>query len=343
MNRVILRCLIVLLGFNLITLIFNLSKTTSSKDNLISYLLFILVTLALGFLLTKVRKANKINSNIQTASALTWKKLKRNKNAVFGLIIIIILVYISILAPFIMPHDPLEMNWGKTTQKPSLEHWFGTDEFGRDIFSRAIYGVRIALGIGLLAVVLNTLLGTFLGLIAGYYGGRVDNLIMRAIEMWNSIPFILMAIALIAALGSGLLNLILVVSITGIMQFARVIRSSVLGIKKADYVLAAKVMGIPDRQIIIRHILPNCIAPIIVLATLRIGEMILTIAGLSFLGLGIQPPMPALGSMLSSGQQYISENLMMSIVPGTMILLIVFAFNLLGDGLRDALDSKLSN
>jgi len=340
---VILRCLIVLLGFNLITLIFNLSKTTSSKDNLISYLLFILVTLALGFLLTKVRKANKINSNIQTASALTWKKLKRNKNAVFGLIIIIILVYISILAPFIMPHDPLEMNWGKTTQKPSLEHWFGTDEFGRDIFSRAIYGVRIALGIGLLAVVLNTLLGTFLGLIAGYYGGRVDNLIMRAIEMWNSIPFILMAIALIAALGSGLLNLILVVSITGIMQFARVIRSSVLGIKKADYVLAAKVMGIPDRQIIIRHILPNCIAPIIVLATLRIGEMILTIAGLSFLGLGIQPPMPALGSMLSSGQQYISENLMMSIVPGTMILLIVFAFNLLGDGLRDALDSKLSN
>ncbi|PRX31792.1 peptide/nickel transport system permease protein [Orenia metallireducens] len=335
--------LIVLLGFNLLTLIFSLSKATNNQDNLISYLIFALLTLALGFLINKVRKTNQTDSNIQTTSNLTWKKLKRNKNAVFGLIIIIILVYISILAPFIMPHDPLEMNWGKTIQKPSLEHWFGTDEFGRDIFSRAIYGVRIALGIGLLAVVLNTLLGTFLGLIAGYYGGRVDNLIMRAIEMWNSIPFILMAIALIAALGTGLLNLILVVSITGIMQFARVIRSSVLGLKKADYVLAAKVMGIPDRQIIIRHILPNCIAPIIVLATLRIGEMILTIAGLSFLGLGIQPPMPALGSMLSSGQQYISENLMMSIVPGTMILLIVFAFNLLGDGLRDALDSKLSN
>lgn len=332
--------LLFLLGFNLLILIINAFKVSQGRDALISYLLFVGLSLVLLFLIIRLKNKKKQDSNLQSTGDLMWKKLRKNKNAIFGMVVVIILVYLAILAPFIVPHDPLEMNWGQLTQRPSLKYFFGTDEFGRDIFSRAIYGTRIAMGIGLLAVILNTFLGTTLGLIAGYYGGKVDNLIMRSVEMWNSVPFILMAIALIAALGTGLMNLILVVSITGIMQFARVIRSSVLVVKKNEYVAAAKVMGIPDRQILIKHVLPNCIAPIIVLATLRVGEMILTIAGLSFLGLGIQPPMPALGSMLSSGQQYISENIMMSIVPGTMILLIVFAFNLFGDGLRDALDSK---
>ena len=235
------------------------------------------------------------------------------------------------------------MDWGALSQLPNSVHWLGTDELGRDTLARSIYGIRIALGIGLLAVVLNTAIGTTLGLLAGYYGGRTDNVIMRSLEFWNSIPFILMAIALMAALGTGLFNLVLVVSLTGILEFARIIRGDSMLLKSADYVNAARVMGIPDSQILVRHVLPNCLAPTIVMATLRIGETILTIAGLSFLGLGIQPPSPSLGSMLATGQQYLHENITMSVVPGTLILLIVLAFNLFGDGLRDALDSKITN
>lgn len=258
-----------------------------------------------------------------------------------GMGVVLLLGYVAVLAPFLAPHDPLAMDWGAISSAPSVQHWLGTDDLGRDIFSRALFGTRVALGIGLIAVILNSIIGTGLGLVAGYYGGMMDNIIMRAIEFWNSIPFILMAIALMAALGTGIGNLILVVSLTGIMEFARIIRGDVLLVREADYVSAARVMGVSDGQIMVRHILPNCIAPIIVLATLRIGETILTVAGLSFLGLGIQPPTPSLGSMLSNGQQFLYDNILMSVVPGTLILLIVLAFNLFGDGLRDALDSRL--
>ncbi|TDX46462.1 ABC transporter permease [Orenia marismortui] len=332
--------LFLLLLFNLFMLVNNLSDIQKNQDTLISYLFLILLTIMVAILIS--RQLNKSSSSSKSRSLIV-KKLVGNKNAMIGLVIIIFLLYISILAPFIIPDDPLKMNWGSLTQGPSMDHYLGTDEFGRDILSRTIYGTRIAMGIGIFAVLINSLIGTTLGLIAGYYGGKVDNLIMRFIEMFNSIPFILLAIALMSALGAGLFNLIIVVSITGMMQFARIIRGSVLQEKEKEYILAAEAMGNSDFRILIKHILPNCLSPVIVLSTLRIGEMILTIAGLSFLGLGIQPPTPSLGSMLSSGQQYISENIMMSIAPGTMILLIVFAFNLLGDGLRDAFDSKLTN
>lgn len=281
--------------------------------------------------------------DIRSAWDLMFMKLKRNKAAMVGMWVVLGLSYVAMLAPFIVPMDPLAMDWGALSQPPGGIHWLGTDELGRDTLSRAIYGIRIALGIGLLAVVLNTAIGTSLGLLAGYYGGRTDNVIMRSLEFWNSIPFILMAIALMAALGTGIFNLVLVVSLTGILEFARIIRGDSMLLKGADYVNAARVMGIPDGQILARHVLPNCLAPTIVMATLRIGETILTIAGLSFLGLGIQPPSPSLGSMLATGQQYLHENITMSLVPGTMILLIVLAFNLFGDGLRDALDSKITN
>ncbi|WP_321366614.1 ABC transporter permease [uncultured Desulfuromusa sp.] len=328
---------------NILLLALFSGQMTTNMDTILSYSIFAGATLLLAVMILTLQRRNKTKEQgIRTTWDLMWSKLKRNKSAMAGMWVVCALCYIAILAPFIVPFDPYVMDWGALSLGPESRHWLGTDEMGRDTLARAIYATRIAMGIGLLAVTLNSILGTSLGLLAGYYGGKTDNFIMRLLEFWNSIPFILMAIALMAALGSGLFNLILVVSLTGILEFARIIRGDSQLLKKADYVNAARVMGIPDRQILKRHILPNCLAPIIVMATLRIGETILTIAGLSFLGLGIQPPMPSLGSMLANGQQFLYENITMSIVPGSVILLIVLAFNLFGDGLRDALDSRIT-
>lgn len=330
---------------NIVLLIGFAPKIMTNINTKVSYGVFALITLILlGCLVLNIKRQKaKEKEHIRTSWDDAWKKLKKNKNGMLGLVVIILLIYMSVLAPFLATSDPLTMDWGKVIQKPTWEHLLGTDEFGRDIFSRVLYGSRVPIGIGLLAVFLNSLIGTGFGVIAGYYGGKVDGFIMRAIEIWNSIPFILMAIAIMAALGPGIFNLILVVSITGIMEFARLIRGSVLQLKQADYISAAKVMALPNYKIILKHILPNCIAPIIVLSTLRIGETILTIAGLSFLGLGVQALIPSWGNMLSTGQQYLSDSPLMSVVPGTLILLTVFAFNLFGDGLRDALDPKLTD
>ena len=336
--------LLILIIINLLLLSVFAPQSFSSQDAGISYGVFVALTAVLVFCYWRSRRnlARQL-PGIRSATRLMLTKLKRNKAAMGGVIVVTLLVYCAILAPFIVPVDPLTMDWGALSMEPNSAHWLGTDDLGRDTLSRTIYGTRIALGIGLLAVLLNTLMGTSLGLLAGYYGGKTDNIIMRSLEFWNAIPFILMAIALMAALGSGLFNLVLVVSLTGILEFARIIRGDSLLLRGADYVNAARVMGIPDGQIIRRHILPNCLAPTIVMATLRVGETILTIAGLSFLGLGVQPPTPSLGSMLASGQQFLHQNLAMSLVPGTVILLIVLAFNLFGDGLRDALDSKITH
>ncbi|WED22844.1 ABC transporter permease [Vibrio sp. JC009] len=336
--------LLPLIIINLLLLAFFAPEVLSSQDATISYALFAGLTIFLVLILVRSRRREAAQiPGTSSATTLMLKKLKRDKAAMGGLIVVTILAYAAILAPFIVPVDPLTIDWGALSQGPSSAHWLGTDDLGRDTLSRTIYGTRIALGIGLLAVLLNTAMGTTLGLLAGYYGGKTDNVIMRSLEFWNAIPFILMAIALMAALGTGLFNLVLVVSLTGILEFARIIRGDSLLLRGADYVNAARVMGIPDSQIIRRHILPNCLAPTIVMATLRVGETILTIAGLSFLGLGVQPPTPSLGAMLASGQQFLHQNISMSLVPGTVILLIVLAFNLFGDGLRDALDSKITH
>lgn len=330
-----------LLILNILLLILFLKKAFINLDTKISYGLFIILTLLITYIWKSVKNNNE--SNIKTVWSEVFKRFKKNKSANFGLIILIIMVYISILAPFIAPHDPLEIDWGLIASKPTGANLLGTDDLGRDVLSRTIYGTRVALGIGMLTVTLNGLLGTFFGIISGYYGGIIDNAIMRGLEIFNSIPFILLAISIMAALGTGIIKLIFIVSLAGIMSYARIIRGSVLLVKEEDYVSASRIMGIPNYLIILRHILPNCIAPIIVISSLRVGETILTIAGLSFLGLGIQPPTASLGFMLSIGQQYLSENIYMSVAPGTTILLIVLATNLLGDGFRDALDSKLSN
>lgn len=336
--------LLILCIINTLVLGYLAPQSLISRDATLSYLLFSLLTLLLFFLFYRQRRARlRATQDDHATLRLMLIKLNSNKPAMGGLWVVLLLSYAAILAPFIAPVDPLAMDWSALASGPSQAHWLGTDDLGRDTLSRTLYGTRIALGIGLFAVLLNTLMGTGLGLLAGYYGGKTDNVIMRSLEFWNAIPFILMAIALMAALGSGLFNLVLVVSLTGILEFARIIRGDSMLLRGADYVNAARVMGIPDRQIITRHILPNCLAPTIVMATLRVGETILTIAGLSFLGLGVQPPNASLGAMLANGQQYLHQNIAMSLVPGTVILLIVLAFNLFGDGLRDALDSKITH
>ncbi|WP_217907707.1 ABC transporter permease [Desulfosediminicola ganghwensis] len=328
----------------LFSFVLLVSFAPKAGQDLISYCFFALLTAATLFMAYAINRSNQrmATNRVKSSGQLMWKRLSKNKNAMFGMVVLIILIYAALLAPFVSPHDPLETDWGALSQGMSSSHWLGTDDLGRDIFARTLFGIRVALGIGITAVILNTLIGTFLGLIAGYYGGRTDSIIMRSLEIWNSIPFILLAIAIMAALGTGVGKLILIVSLSNLMAFARIIRGSVLTVKEADYIAAARVIGISNPAIITRHIVPNCISPILVMASLSIGETILVIAGLSFLGLGIQPPMPSLGGMLANGQQFLHDNLLMSVVPGVTILLIVLSCNLFGDGMRDALDSRLN-
>ncbi len=337
-----------LMLFNLLVMAFTVGHCRNNLDSTISFAIFSAITIfpVCMFFRTWLRTRRRTrlkDEKIATSSDLVWKKLKQSKTAIVGLVVILIITYAAILAPFVAPADPLEIDWMAVSAPPSSAHWLGCDDMGRDILSRVIYGARVALGIGMLAVILNTIIGTTLGIVAGYFGGKVDFLVMRALEFWSSLPFILFAIALMAALGTSIVNLTMVVSLTGIMEFARIIRSEALQLRSLDYISAARVLGLPDLLILLRHVLPNCLAPVIIMATLRIGDIILTVAGLSFLGLGIMAPTPSLGSMLASGQQFLYENPAMSLAPGTTILLIVLAVNLLGDGLRDALDSKLND
>lgn len=269
------------------------------------------------------------------------KEFNRGYGGKIAVLILGIIFYAAFMAPFIAPYSPTAIDYSNMTYSaPSWEHWFGTDDFGRDMFSRVLYGARIALGVGFAAVLVNASLGVTLGLIAGYYGGKADMIIMRLVEIWNSIPFILLALAIIAALGKGIFNIIIAVGVTGLINFSRLTRSIVLQIKEKEYVIAAKALGASDLRILYNHILPNSISSLIVLATLRIGISILVVAGLSFLGLGIQPPTAAWGTMLNRGQEYLIQAPWMSIFPGLAIIITVLSFNLLGDALRDALDPR---
>lgn len=268
-------------------------------------------------------------------------RLKRNRLAMVGLAIVLILVFVAIFADFIAPYGYAKQNIRETLQPPSLQHLCGTDQFGRDVFSRIIYGSRISLQVGFIAVSIAMVIGGFLGAVSGYYGGRLDNLIMRAMDVLLSIPQILLAIAIAASLGPGLFNLMIAVGISSIPGYARIVRGSVLSIRNQEFVEAAKAMGSGDLRIILRHILPNCMAPVIVQATLGVAFAILTAAGLSFIGLGIQPPSPEWGGMLSGGRVYIRDQSYLTFFPGLAIMITILALNFLGDGLRDALDPKL--
>ena len=268
-------------------------------------------------------------------------RLSKSPLAMFGLAIILLLVFCAIFAEMISPYDPTAQDLAHMFETPSSAHWLGTDEFGRDILSRLIYGARVSLQVGFVAVGIALVLGGFLGAVSGYYGGRLDNAIMRVMDVLLSIPQTLLAIAIVAALGPSLMNLMIAVGISAVPTYARIVRGSVLSIRNMEFVEAARAVGSPDLRIILKHIIPNSMAPIIVQATLGVASAILNAAGLSFIGLGIQPPNPEWGAMLSGGRQYIRDFPHMTLYPGLAIMFTILALNFLGDGLRDALDPKL--
>jgi len=272
-----------------------------------------------------------------------WRRLKKNKMAMFGLCIIILLIFTALFADFIAPYGFDDQNLKDRLTAPGGKYLLGTDNFGRDIFSRIIYGSRISLQVGFIAVGIAALVGGSLGAIAGYYGGKLDNFVMRVMDILLAIPSILLAISIVAALGPGLRNVMIAVGIGSIPSYARIVRASVLSIRDQEFIEAARAVGASDFRIITKHILPNSLAPIIVQATLGVAGAILSAAGLSFIGLGIQPPTPEWGAMLSSGREYLRDNWYVATFPGLAIMITIFALNLLGDGLRDALDPRLKN
>lgn len=272
-----------------------------------------------------------------------WRRLKQNKSAMVGLAIIMVLILSALFADIIAPFGIDDQNLMNALQKPNSTHWFGTDNFGRDIFSRVVHGSRISLQVGFIAVGIAMITGGILGAIAGYYGGRLDNFIMRMMDILLAIPSILLAISIVAALGPGLSNVMIAVGISSIPSYSRIVRASVLTLKDQEFVEAARAVGANDVRIIGRHIIPNSMAPIIVQATLGVAGAILSAAGLSFIGLGIQPPTPEWGAMLSSGRQFIRDYPHITAFPGLVIMITIFGLNLLGDGLRDALDPRLKN
>lgn len=271
---------------------------------------------------------------------LTLVRLRRNRLAVLGLVILGLLIFAALFADVIAPYDYAKQNLRERLAAPSAAHWLGTDEFGRDVLSRLIYGARVSLQVGLVAVSISLLLGGALGAVAGFYGGRLDHVVMRVMDIQLSIPTTLLAIAISAALGPGLFNLMIAVGISSVPTFARLLRASVLSVKEMEFVEAARAMGASDLRTILTHILPNCCAPLIVQSTLRVANAILSAASLSFIGLGIQPPYPEWGGMLSSARGYLRGSAYLSLFPGIAIVVTIIALNFIGDGLRDALDPK---
>jgi peptide/nickel transport system permease protein len=270
-----------------------------------------------------------------------WRRLRRNKAALVGMSVVVLLVIVAVLAPVLAPYDPNQTNMTQRLKGPSSAHPLGTDNFGRDMLSRIIYGSRISLYVGFVAVGIGAIFGGILGAIGGYYGGRLDNFIMRCMDVLLAIPQIILAIAIVGALGTSLLNLMIAVGISQLPRYARVVRASALTVRGQEFVEAAKAVGASDARIILENILPNCMAPIIVQSTLGVAQAILSAAALSFLGLGIQPPTAEWGSMLSSGRQFLRQAPYLTFFPGLAISVVVLALNIFGDGLRDSLDPKL--
>lgn len=272
-----------------------------------------------------------------------WRMLKKNKMALLGLGILVILVLLALFADVIADYDTvvIKQNLANRLKGPSAEHWLGTDEFGRDIFARLIHGARVSLKVGIIAVGISIVLGGILGALAGFYGGKIDNIIMRVMDVFLAVPSILLAIAIVSALGPSIINLMVAISISSVPRYARIVRASVLSIRDQEFVEAARAIGANNARIIFRHIIPNSLAPVIVQGTLGVASAILSTAGLSFIGLGIQPPAPEWGSMLSGGRQYLRYAWWVTTFPGVAIMITILSLNLLGDGLRDALDPRL--
>ena len=273
----------------------------------------------------------------------TFKRLCRNKTAVIGMIIVIALALIALLSPVFYDYDTqiIKTNYGEALQGPSAAHWFGTDEMGRDIFNRVMYGSTTSLSIGIVTVIVALTGGLVLGAAAGYYGGKVDMIIMRAMDVFLAVPGTLLAICIVASLGNSIMNLVIAQAVSSIPSFSRVVRGAVITARDAEYVEAARAIGAKDARIIFKDVLPNSLAPIIVQTTLQVASVILSIAGLSFIGLGIPAPRPEWGAMLSASRAYIRDYSYMCLFPGLAIMTTILSLNLLGDGLRDALDPRL--
>lgn len=272
-----------------------------------------------------------------------YRKLRKNKLAMVGGYIIIFYFLVAIFAPLLAPHDPYQVDLVNKLKKPSLEYLMGTDDKGRDVLSRLIYGTRLSLSVGFVAVFIGAFFGIILGLLAGYYGKWIDAIIMRVVDVLLAFPGILLALGIVSALGPGLINVMIAIGIFSIPMFARIVRGSTLSVKKLEYIDAIRSLGASDARIIFLHIFPNVVSPIIVQASLRLATAILTASGLSFLGLGAQPPLPEWGAMLSNGRDFLFNVPTLALFPGLAISTLVIAFNIFGDGLRDALDPRMKH
>lgn len=287
---------------------------------------------------------NKEKNSVNSLYAEYWRRYKKNKAAMLGLVIFAMLVLVIIFADVIVPYEKaIDQDYTQRFLTPCAEHWFGTDHFGRDVFARVIHGSRYSLIIGVATNILSLVLGGLLGAAAGYYGGKVDDIIMRIMDVFMCIPFMLLALAIVAALGPGLVNLMIAITISSIPGMTRLVRSAVLLVADQDYIEAAGSYGSKDARILLKYIIPNALGPIIVNTTMNIAGTILAAAGLSFIGMGIQPPTPEWGAMLSGAREYMRQAPYLMVYPGLAILLSVLSLNLIGDGLRDALDPKLKD
>ncbi|CAJ49254.1 ABC transporter permease [Bordetella avium] len=284
--------------------------------------------------------ATTITAVSPRAGNRAWAKFKRNKVAVVGAVVVLFFVVLAVFAPLIVNHDPFQTSFVNIRKAPSATYWMGTDELGRDIFSRLVYGARASLMAGMVSVLIALVVGVPFGLAAGYFGGWTDSIISRATEALLAIPFLILAIALAAFLGPSLINAMIAIGVSAAPKFIRITRGQVLAVRNEDYVQSARALGASDLRIIARHVFPNVLPPLIVQATITIATAIIAEASLSFLGLGLQPPNPSWGSMLNTAKNFMTQAPWMSIFPGSAIFLAVLGFNLLGDGLRDALDPR---
>ena len=269
------------------------------------------------------------------------RKLLRRRAAVLGLMVVAAFILIAGLAPWLATHDPLATSWSDLRKPPSVQHWFGTDEIGRDVFSRVVWGTRASLLAGVVSVSISLMLGVPLGLLAGFVGGAIDQFISRLTDAFLACPFLILAIALAAFLGPSLTNAMIAIGVSATPIFVRLTRAQVRDVKVEDYIEAARALGNPPWRVAVRHVLPNVTAPVIVQSTLAVASAVIAEASLSFLGLGQQPPAPSWGSMLNTAKNFVDQAPWMAIWPGLSIFALVLAFNLLGDGLRDALDPKM--
>jgi len=270
-----------------------------------------------------------------------WGYFKRNRLAVGGFVMIVVIFLTAGFASFVAPYDPGKTGVSLKLKAPSVNHFLGTDQLGRDVFSRMLYGSRVSLSVGFVAVAISILIGILVGAVAGYYGRWIDTVLMRFVDIMLCFPSFFLILTVVAVLGPSLLNVMIVIGITSWMGTSRFVRAEFLSLRERDFAQAAKALGVTDRRIIFRHILPNALAPVFVTATLDVATAILVEAGLSFLGFGVQPPAPSWGNILTEGRTYIFDAWWLTVFPGLAILITVLSFNLLGEGLRDALDPRL--